>query len=149
MPTWLTKLTTHPWKRFKQPNAHLCGREAMNLCNEVPGRIAVFVVYPTFSEFKFKQFFCAEKTFLDAELTGHPLFLDLKNALDYCRFLPETHGIVKLYVSSGEVVGCGGKLRLKPRCITNTNIHGFISAQARDFYMKNPFFEQLGLTSSA
>ncbi len=143
MPTWITKLTTQSWKRFKRPNPHLCGREAMNSADNVPGCIPVYVVYPKFNQLEFKRFFSSKSISLDVELANHPLFLDLKNATDYCRFLPDSHGLVKLYVPPSAVIGCGRNLRLKPACITNTHIHGFMPGHASDFYVKNPYFEQL------
>ena len=146
---WITKLTKQSIKRFKRPDPNLCGREAIALMADVPGCIPVYVIYSKFNQFRFKHFFKPKQSSLDRELADHPLFLDLNTAVDYCRFLPAHHGIVKLYVPQHAVIGCDSNLRLKDNCITSGHIHGFMPGRDSDFYVKNPYFSaqaQISLT---
>lgn len=144
VPAWITKLTKQSLKRFKRQDPNLCGREAIALNADVPGCIPVYVIYSKFNQFRFKHFFKPKQSSLDKELADHPLFLDLNTAVDYCRFLPAHHGIVKLYVPQHAVIGCDSNLRLKCNCITSGHIHGFMPGRDSDFYVKNPYFSVYG-----
>lgn len=106
--------------------------------------VEVLLFYPKLgkSEKKgdFSNFFTRLNT-LEKECREPIVFLDLKTALQYSRFMDSDHAILKAYVPHAAIEGRSHGLTLKKGIINKKQIHGCFPGHARGaLYVENPHF---------
>ncbi len=80
---------------------------------------------------------------IENNLADCMVFLNQKSALQYSRFVQNTHVVLKAYVPDIAIEGRTQGLSLKKGFVTKAHIHGCFPLPTKElFYVENPHFDK-------
>lgn len=80
---------------------------------------------------------------IENHLADCMVFLNQKSALQYSKFIQNTHVVLKAYVPDMAIEGRSQGLSLKKGVVTRAHIHGCFPLPAKNvFYIENPHFDK-------